>query len=135
MEFETDIGFENTVPMEIFFFFLRKNFRQILITKDFSFTLFLPLLAMELEEKGLPRSMSLVQMIVDLKEDTTIETSLGSMLATKFIIVPQSRLLRAILPREKTNFEFIIAKELPHHILQFKLGTTKHMLQEINLPE
>ena len=135
LEFETDIGFENTVPMEIFFLFLRKNFQQILNSKEFSFTLFLPLLAMELEENGFSRSMSLVKMIVESKEDAIIETSRGSAEAVKFLIVPQSRLLRALLPREKTNFEFIFAKKIPHHILQFKLGNTKHILQEINLPE
>ena len=90
---------------------------------------------MELEEKGLPRSMSLVKMVVDLKEDTIIDTSLGSIGAKKFIIVPQSKLLRVLLPKEKTNFEFIIAKEAPHNIIQFKLGNTKHMLLELNLPE
>ena len=90
---------------------------------------------MELEEKGLPRSMSLVQMIIELKKDIIIDTPIGSMGAIKFIIVPQSRLLRALLPKEKTNFEFIFAKSHPHHLLQFKLGTTKHMLQEINFPE
>ena len=135
VEFETDIGLENAVPMEIFLFFLRKNFLQILNSRDFSFTLFLPLLAMELEQKGLPRSMSLVQMIVDLKEDTIIESPLGSIAAKKLLIIPKSRLLRTLLPREKTNFEFIIAKEIPYYILQFKLGSTKHMLQDLNLTE
>ncbi len=135
LEFETDIGMENVVPLEIFFFYLRKNFQKILNSREFSFTLFLPLLAMELEEKGLPRSMSLVQMIVELKEDTIIETPVGSRKACKLLIVPKSRLLRALLPREKTDFEFIIAKEIPHNILHFKLGKTKHMLLEYNLPE
>tara|TARA_B100001250_G_C19805680_1_gene793184 strand:- start:1365 stop:2174 length:810 start_codon:yes stop_codon:yes gene_type:complete len=133
LEFLTEIGFENAVPMELFLFFLRKKFQEIINSKDFSFTLFLPLLAMELEEKGLPRSMSLIKMVVESKEDTTIEMPHGLKKASKLLIIPKSSLLRALLPKEKTNFEFVISKRAPYHILQFKLGKTKHLLHEFNL--
>ena len=90
---------------------------------------------MELEEQGLPRSMSLVKMEVKLKEEMVIETPLGSKRARKILILPRSVLLRALLPKEKTNFEFIITKDAPHYILQFKLGKTKHILQEFTFSE
>lgn len=135
LEFETDIGSVNAVPLEIFFFFLRKNFKKILIKEDFYFTLFLPLLAMELEEKGLPSSMSMVQMKTEIGEGIVIDTPLGLTEARELIVYPKSGLLRALLPREKTNFEFVIAESPPHHILQFKIGKTRHILQELHIPD
>ena len=135
LDFETKKGLADIVPMEIFFFFLRKNFQHILISDSFSFTLFLPLLAMELEEKGLPRSMSMIQMIVDLKEEKITDSILGQIWARKLIIFPKSALLRALLPSEKTNFELLIAENSPHHILEFKVGKTKHILKELTFLE
>ena len=135
LEFETEKGLVDIVPLEIFFLYLRKNFQQILISDSFTFTLFLPILAMELEAKGLPRSMSMIKMIVDLKEEKIIDSVLGQVLARKLIVLPHSGLLRALLPSEKTNFEFLIAKNSPHHILEFKVGKTKHILRELTLSQ
>ena len=135
LEFETKKGLVDIVPLEIFFLYLRKNFQQILISDDFSFTLFLPLLAMELEEKGLPRSMSMIKMTVELQEENIIDSVLGHIWARKLIILPQSVLLRALLPRDKTNFEFLITKNSPYHVLEFKVGKTKHILREIIFSE
>lgn len=135
LEFETKKGLVDIVPLEIFFLYLRKNFQQILISDDFSFTLFLPLLAMELEEKGLPRSMSMIKMTVELQEEKIIDSVLGQIWARKLIILPQSGLLRALLPRDKTNFEFLITKNSPYHVLEFKVGKTKHILREIIFSE
>ena len=103
LEFETDLSEENAVPFEVVIFFLRKNLQQILQTKEFSFTLFLPLLAIELEEKGLPRSMSMIRMKVEPQEEVQLDTPLGSMKAHKILILPQSGFLRAILPRTLTS--------------------------------
>ncbi|MCH2265418.1 MAG: hypothetical protein MK515_02980 [SAR324 cluster bacterium] len=135
LEFETDLSEENAVPFEVVIFFLRKNLQQILQTKEFSFTLFLPLLAIELEEKGLPRSMSMIRMKVEPQEEVQLDTPLGSMKAHKILILPQSGFLRAILPREKTHFEFSIAEAAPHYLLQFVAGKTRHILTQLSPAE
>ena len=132
LEFETNLSQENAVPFELVIFFLRKNLRHILQTKDYSFTLFLPLLAIELEEKGLPRSMSMIRMKVEPQEEVSLETPLGKMKARKILVLPKSGFLRALLPREKTHFEFTIAEAAPHYLLEFTAGKTKHIMTQLS---
>ena len=74
-------------------------------------------------------------MLIELKEETSIESPLGRKKARKIIVLPQSAFLRAFLPREKTHFEFIISKEAPNHILQFKTGKTMHILTKFLIPK
>ena len=133
LEFETNLSQENAVPFEVVIFFLRKNLRHILQSKDYSFTLFLPLLAIELEEKGLPRSMSMIRMNVEPREELSLETPLGKMKARKILILPKSGFLRALLPRDKTHFEFTFAEAAPHYLLQFTAGKIRHILTQLSL--
>ena len=135
MEFETDLSKQQAVPFEVVIFFLRKNMINILQTEDYSFTLFLPLLALELEDKGLPRSMSMIRMVAKLEEKISLDTPLGQMQARKILIFPQSGILRALLPREKTHFEFTFSADEPHHLLEFEVGKTRHMLTQLVLKE
>ena len=135
MEFETDLSKEKAVPFEVVIFFLRKNLIDIVQTEDYSFTLFLPLLALELEEKGLPRSMSMIRMVAELKEKINLDTPLGQMQARKILIFPQSGILRALLPREKTHFEFTFSAEAPYHLLEFEVGETRHILTKLYLKQ
>ena len=128
LEFETNLSVEKAVPFEVVIFFLRKNLKSILQAENYSFTIFLPLLALELEDKGLPRSMSMIRMLVELKEKTNHDTPLGRMLANKILISPQSGILRALLPKEKTHFEFTFSDEAPYHLLEFEIGETRHIL-------
>ena len=135
LEFETDLSKEQAVPFEVVIFFLRKNLIKILQTKDYSFTLFLPLMALELEDKGLPRSMSMIRMEAEPKDKISVDTPLGQIQAHKILIFPQSGILRALLPREKTHFEFTFSADEPHHLLEFEVGETKHMLTQIFLKQ
>ena len=135
LEFETNFSQQNAVPFEVVIFFLRKNLLQILQSKDYSFTLFLPLLAIELEEKGLPRSMSIIRMKVEPQEEVSLETPLGKMKARKILVLPKSSFLRAMLPRDKTHFEFTIALATPHYLLQFTAGKTRHILTQLSLAQ
>ena len=135
LEFETNLTKENAVPFEVLIFFLRKNLRHILQTKDYSFTLFLPLLAIELEEKGFPRSMSMIRMKVEPQEELSLETPLGKIKGRKILLLPESGFLRTLLPRDKTHFEFTIAEAAPHYLLQFTAGKTKHILTELILAQ
>ena len=135
MEFETDLSKEKAVPFEVVIFFLRKNLINIVQTEDYLFTLFLPLLALELEEKGLPRSMSMIRMVAELKEKISLETPLGRMKGRKILIFPQSGILRALLPREKTHFEFTFSADAPYHLLEFEVGETRHILTQLFLKQ
>ena len=135
LEFETNLSGEKVVPFEVVIFFLRKNLHEILRTKNFSFTLFIPLLAIELGKKGLPRSMSMINMRVEQQERIRMDTPLGVMNAHTILVSPKSGLLRTLLPREKTHFEFTFAAVTPHLLLQFKAGKTRHVLTSLNLPE
>ena len=108
---------------------------DIVRTEDYSFTLFQPLLALELEEKGLPRSMSMIKMVAELKEKISLETPLGQMKGRKILIFPQSGILRALLPREKTHFKFTFSADAPHHLLEFEVGETRHILTQLFLKQ
>ncbi len=133
MEFETDLSKEQAVPFEVVIFYLRKNLINIIKTKNYSFTLFLPLLALELEDKGMPRSMSMIRMVAELKDKIGLDTPLGQMEVYKIMIFPQSGILRALLPREKTHFEFTFSVDAPHHLLEFEVGETRHILTKLNI--
>ena len=131
MEFETDLSKEQAVPFEVVIFFLRKNLMNILQTEEYSFTLFLPLLALELQDKGLPRHMSMIRMVAEQKEKISLDTPLGKMQGHKILISPQSGILRALLPREKTHFEFTFSAEPPYQLLEFEVGETRHILTKL----
>ena len=135
MEFETDLSKEKAVPFELVIFFLRKNLINILQSEDYSFTLFLPLLALELEDKGLPRSMSMIRMVAELKEKISLDSPLGKIQGCKILIFPQSGMLRALIPREKTHFVFTFSADAPHHLLEFEVGETRHMLTKLIIKE
>ena len=133
LEFETNLTDKDTIPFEVVIYFLRKKLPLILKTKDFTFTLFLPLLAIELEEKGLPRSMSMVKMMVEPLDAIIQDTPLGKIKAHKILVLPKSGLLRNLLPREKTHFEFTIADTVPHYLLEFTAGKTRHILTKLSV--
>ena len=104
---------------------------NILQTEEYSFTLFLPLLALELQDKGLPRHMSMIRMVAEQKEKISLDTPLGKMQGHKILIFPQSGILRALLPREKTHFEFTFSGEPPYQLLEFEVGETRHILTKL----
>jgi len=133
LEFETNLSKEKAVPFEVIIFFLRKNLHEILRTKKFSFKLFIPLLAIELEKNGLPRSMSIIDMSVEPRERVSMDTPIGVMNAQTIMVSPKSRFLRSIMPRKKTHFEFTFATVPPFHLLKFKAGKTKHVLTRLTL--
>ena len=74
-------------------------------------------------------------MMVELKEEIRMETPLGVQTAQTILVSPESGLLRALLPREKTHFEFTFAAVAPHHLLQFEEGKTRQVLIHLTLTE
>ena len=79
--------------------------------------------------------MSMISMWAEPQEKIRMDTPLGVMNAHTILVSPQSGLLRALLPREKTHFEFTFAAASPYHLLQFKAGKTKHVLTSLILTE
>ena len=79
--------------------------------------------------------MSMIGMWAEPQEKIKIDTPLGVMKAHTILISPQSGLLLALLPREKTHFEFTFSAASPYHLLQFKAGKTRHVLTSLILPE
>ena len=74
-------------------------------------------------------------MVAELKEKINLDTPLGEMQALKILIFPQSGILRAIFPKEKTHFVFIFSADAPHHLLEFEVGEIRHMLTQLVLKE
>ena len=74
-------------------------------------------------------------MMAELKEKINLDTPLGQMQARKILIFPQSGILRALIPREKTHFEFTFSVDAPHHLLEFEVAGTRHMLTQLVLKE
>ena len=79
--------------------------------------------------------MSMIRMVAELKDNISLNTPLGQMQARKILIFPQSGILRALLPREKTHFEFTFSADAPHHLLEFEIGETRHMLTQLVLKD
>jgi hypothetical protein len=57
------------------------------------------------------------------------------MKARKILVLPKSSFLRAMLPRDKTHFEFTITVAAPHYLLQFTAGKIRHILSQISLTQ
>jgi hypothetical protein len=79
--------------------------------------------------------MSMIRMMAEPQGEIQMETPLGVQTAQTILVLPESGLLRALLPREKTHFEFTFATAAPHHLLQFEEGKTRHVLTHLILTE
>ena len=121
---------EKTVEfeMELLLPFLRNNLEQIRTSENYLFTLYLPALAIELENSALPRSMSLIQMRIRTLDAVTWESELGDRKAVWLEIFPESMMLRALLPKKKSHFRFLLELDSPRHILQFEEGGNVYTL-------
>ncbi|MEC8343466.1 MAG: hypothetical protein VXZ71_11415 [SAR324 cluster bacterium] len=128
VEFEMELKEEPAVSFELLLPFLRKNLEQIRTSENYLFTLYLPALAIELENSALPRSMSLIQMRIRALDAVTWESELGDRKAVWLEIFPESMMLRALLPKKKSHFRFLLELESPRHILQFEEGGNVYTL-------
>lgn len=135
--FELEVPRERFASFENVFDFLRKRLGPILrASRDepFVFTLYLPALAIELESGALPQSMSLVRMRVVRERSGAFNTRVGTHEAHTLRIYPDSWTLRALLPKEKSEFTLVLAAAPPHHLLEFHEGKTQHQLTKLKLP-
>ena len=70
-----------------------------------------------------------------MKGDLQPNSSLWQIQASKILNFPPIGNLRAPLPKEKTHFEFTFSADAPHHLLEFEVGETRHMLTQLVLKE
>lgn len=112
------------VPMEILSLFLQSKLMELEQAKSLTFTLYLPVLALELSKKGLPLSLSRLEM-----KAVGSEAVIANYPQTVTIRVePTSLLVQALLPAEKSKFYFTYLKEHPFTLVQFEEGDTQTRL-------
>ncbi len=133
-EFALDVPQSGMVPLETLMLYLRKNLEAFDQQQRLTFSLYLPALALELERNNLPRSMSVVQMIVEREGTQEVDSPLGRVTADRLLAYPQSAMLRLLLPKSKTHFRFLVAQPAPHWILEFEEGETRHRLTSLVVP-
>lgn len=124
---------EPIVPFEMLSFFLRKNFSTIQQRETTSFLVYLPAIAFELEKQGLPSSLSQLRMQIDMVETLSIQTALGEKNAVRLRIRPQSFLLRSLLPKEKSEFFFLVDRSFPHYILRIEEANLHYILESVTM--
>lgn len=121
----------NLLPFELLSLNLRAQLTELLEEESLSFELYLPLLTMELKEKGLPTSFSTLEMEATIENIKKQQTIFGLKSCVEIKIQPASFLLKAILPKEKSTFWITFLKAPPFHLIRFKEGVTESRLIKI----
>ncbi len=121
------------VPFEVIALYLQKQLSDLLKDKkNHRFTLYLPLMAFELEKKHLPLTLSQIGVNTIKEKELTLDTPFGRVPAVQLLIKPTSFLVKQLLPNEKTEFRFTLAGESPYYLLRFKEGDTELILIELH---
>ena len=121
---------EGTVPLELILLHLRRLMPELLRSREVRFPIYASMLAIELEEKGFPQSLSQLEMTAEPKKKLNFSAPWGAQEALQVEVYPASWTIRALLPAEKSRFHFVIATSAPYLILVFEEGKTRHTLLE-----
>ena len=121
---------KDTVPLELIMLHMRLLMPELLKDKEVQFPIYASMLALELEEQGLPQSLSQLEMIAEPIKRRNYSAPWGAQEALQVDLYPASWTVRAILPAEKSRFRFVIATSKPYLILEFEEGKTRHTLLE-----
>jgi hypothetical protein len=122
-EFEITITSE-LVPFEVLSQFLKSQINHLLEKKSIHFTLYLPIVAVELTKKGLPLSLSQLRMKAAMKKRKIRETLFGKKEVVTIRVEPTSFFVKALLGEEKSNFDFYFISQPPYTLVQFDEGDT-----------
>lgn len=122
---------DDFTPIEVFALYIRSIMPELMQKDKASFTLYIPMLAFDLEAQGLPHSWSSLQMVAEVKKSKQVESPLGELEALELVIYPDSFLIRSLLPKAKTHFNFVISTQKPYYILQIMENQTRHYLESI----
>lgn len=119
---------DGVVPFEVLTPYLQKSLPDLMKKGTLTFSLYLPMIAIELKRKGMPASLSKFEMEARVREEKAVETPMGVKPALRIQLKPTSFLINAILPKEKTTFYFTFMKKPPHILLSFQENKTKSIL-------
>lgn len=123
-------GNPELVPFEIIAYYLQSKMDVFTRGKSISFKLYIPLIALELEKKGLPTSLSKVGMKATPENIVVQHTILGRIRTIKITVQPSSFLVNAILPDDKSRFDFVFQVDRPCQLLQLEEAETKMVLMD-----
>lgn len=116
------------VPFEVLPYYLRQSLAELQKKGSLVFTLYIPVMAIELKRKGMPVSFSKIEMETRIVETETVKTVLGTKPAIRIMLKPTSFLLNAFLPKDRTSFYFTFAAQPPHTLLSFRENQTESVL-------
>lgn len=131
LEFDIQVR-HDLVPFEILPHFLQSQIHSLKKDTILKFSLYLPAIATELKNKGMPLSWSKLEMKASIVAMEKLETILGQKETITLQLEATSFLINALLPKDKSRFRFTFMKEAPHHLLVFEEGETKTILDELN---
>lgn len=119
---------EGLVPFEVLPLFLQKIIPDLQKKQQMTFTLYLPVIAIELKKKSFPLSLSKFEMAVQVIKSSKMETPLGIKPTIEILLKPTSFLINTLLPKEKTSFYFTYMTEPPYLLLAFEENQTRNIL-------
>ncbi len=112
------------VPFEVLSFYLQSQVNELVKKKTIRFTLYLPVVAVELTNKGLPLSLSQLSMKASVKKKKTRETLFGKREVITVRVEPTSFFIQTLLGEKKSKFDFYFMNQQPYTLVQFKEGDT-----------
>lgn len=122
---------DGLVPFEVLTYYLQSSLPRLQQEGHFVFTLYLPVMAIELKGKGLPPSLSKIEMEVTVEKTGTEESPLGKVNTMHLVLKPTSFLINTLLPREKTEFRFTFMTDPPNLLLSFRENKTSSILTSV----
>jgi hypothetical protein len=122
---------EDLVLFETLTLSLRQMLPDLLNQKNTHFTLYLPVVAIELEKKHLPLSLSKLRMNIKVEAQGETETPYGRQPYVQLMLEPASFLISSLLPKEKSEFRFRFIAQPPVHLIAFEEGGTRSVLTAV----
>lgn len=119
------------IPLEILNLYMRTLAQKIEKEGKLRILLYIPMLAIDLEDKGLPLSMAKLWMTVENKGTENLDTVLGKVEVMKVRVKPESAAINFLLDKSKSEFYFYMLKTPPYYVVQFEEGETQHQLTKL----
>ncbi len=116
------------VPFEVLSHYLQAKIDNLQKKKSIRFTLYLPIIALELTNKGLPLSLSQLGMKASIIKIKDRDTIFGKKEVITVRVEPTSFFIKALLPSEKSRFDFYFISQQPNTLIQFEEGDTRTTL-------
>ncbi len=120
------------IPFEVLTLFLQKKIPKLKKGWEMDFDLYLPVIAFELEKKGIPLSFSKVGVTAKVEKIKVKGTIFGKKEVIVILIKPNSLFFSMVLPKEKSEYRFTFLNEPPFHLLVFEEHETQSILTEVN---